>query len=96
MIALLKIDDPVECISIHGLAGIWGMLATGLFGEEDVFNVDSNKLSKVKGLFKGGGPSLLGMQAVAIVCIIAWAVVTSIIEVSIFLQGTATIILLFT
>ncbi len=29
-----KLDDPVGALSAHGLAGIWGTLAVGLFGSE--------------------------------------------------------------
>ena len=28
-----KIDDPVGAISVHGVCGIWGTVATALFGE---------------------------------------------------------------
>lgn len=28
----LKIDDPVGAISVHGVCGVWGTLAVGLFG----------------------------------------------------------------
>jgi Amt family ammonium transporter len=30
----LKIDDPVGAISVHGICGIWGTLAVGLFNSE--------------------------------------------------------------
>jgi Amt family ammonium transporter len=30
----LKIDDPVGAISVHGVCGIWGTLAVGIFSEE--------------------------------------------------------------
>ena len=29
----LKIDDPVGAWPVHGLAGVWGGIATGIFGE---------------------------------------------------------------
>ena len=31
---VLKIDDPVGAVAVHGLNGIWGTLAVGLFGRE--------------------------------------------------------------
>lgn len=30
----LKIDDPVGAFPVHGLCGLWGGLATGIFGEK--------------------------------------------------------------
>ena len=32
----LKIDDPVGAWPVHGLAGMWGGIATGIFGEYDL------------------------------------------------------------
>jgi Amt family ammonium transporter len=29
----LKIDDPVGAISVHGVNGLWGVLATGIFAD---------------------------------------------------------------
>ncbi len=31
----LKIDDPVGALPVHGMAGIWGTLAAGLFATQD-------------------------------------------------------------
>jgi Amt family ammonium transporter len=28
----IKIDDPVGAISVHGVCGIWGTVAVGIFG----------------------------------------------------------------
>ena len=32
----LKIDDPVGAISVHGVCGVWGTLAVGIFGKEEL------------------------------------------------------------
>lgn len=65
----LKIDDPVGCIGTHAVAGIWGMIAVGLFVEEERLE----GFSDVHGLFKGGSAKLLGVQILACVVIAAWA-----------------------
>ena len=56
-----KLDDPVGALSAHGLAGIWGTLACGLFTSERLAAVGR------PGLFYGGGLEQLGVQAVAVV-----------------------------
>ena len=30
----IKIDDPVGAISVHGVCGVWGTIAVGIFGKE--------------------------------------------------------------
>ena len=58
-----KIDDPVGALSAHGLAGIWGTLACGLFTSDRLAaDVGVGKA----GLFYGGGLEQLGVQAVAV------------------------------
>ena len=57
---VLKIDDPVGAVSVHGVCGAWGTLACGLF------NMDG-------GLFYGGGAKLLGVQAIGVGAAFAWA-----------------------
>ena len=32
----IKIDDPVGAISVHGICGIWGTLAVGIFGDPSI------------------------------------------------------------
>ncbi|XP_077564307.1 putative ammonium transporter 3 [Haemaphysalis longicornis] len=70
----LRIDDPVGAVAVHAVGGIWGLLAVGLF-------VDADTLLKLtsgrRGLFKGGGAYMLGVQALAALCIAAWSLVTS-------------------
>ena len=57
---VLKVDDPVGAISVHGVSGALGTLAVGLF-------------STSEGLFYGGGAKLLGIQAVGVAAFFAWA-----------------------
>ena len=68
----LKIDDPVGAFSVHGVNGMWGGLAVGLFAT-------GNGQNGVTGLFYGGGFEQLGKQALGIVTIVAWTVVCMII-----------------
>ena len=35
----LKIDDPVGAISVHGVCGIWGTLAVGIFSAQSSFGI---------------------------------------------------------
>ncbi len=57
----LRIDDPVGAVSAHGLAGIWGTLAAGLFASPRL--VEPGQI----GLFYGGGLGQLGTQAATVV-----------------------------
>lgn len=63
----LKIDDPVGAFGVHGVNGMWGTIATGLFATGDGQN-------EIKGLFYGN-PAQLGIQLIGMVSIIAWTVV---------------------
>ncbi|KPC70296.1 ammonium transporter [Thermoactinomyces vulgaris] len=58
------IDDPVFAFSVHGIAGIWGSLSTGLFAAPRL--VEKVGIGKA-GLFYGGGFSQLGVQLVGVV-----------------------------
>ena len=61
-----KIDDPVGAISVHGVCGATGTLLTGLF---------ATGRSTMQGVFYGGGFKFLGVQALGVVCTIAWTAV---------------------
>jgi Amt family ammonium transporter len=63
---VLKIDDPVGAISVHGVSGAFGTLAVGLF-------------STSEGLFYGHGAKLLGVQAIGVLAFFAWAFGTGLI-----------------
>lgn len=61
---VLKVDDPVGAVSVHGTCGAYGTAMVGLFA------VDG-------GLFYGGGLSLLVTQIIGIVAVFAWTAVTA-------------------
>ncbi len=78
----LHVDDPVGAIAVHGMNGLWGTIAVGLFssGVNPVLDPETGEvLSEQLGLFYGGGFNMLGVQLMGIVCIAAWTIVCMII-----------------
>lgn len=65
---VLKVDDPVGAVGVHGLNGAFGTLAVGLFSD--------GAGTEWKGLFTGGNAHLLGVQALGMIAVIAWVAVT--------------------
>jgi Amt family ammonium transporter len=61
----LKIDDPIGAVPVHGICGIFGTLAVGLFaaGEYGLPGPDgADNSSTINGLFHGGGTDQLLAQ----------------------------------
>jgi ammonium transporter, Amt family len=58
---VLKVDDPVGAISVHGTNGIWGVIATGLFADgKSNYGGSWNGVSgNVTGLFYGDAGQLV-------------------------------------
>lgn len=69
-----KIDDPVGATSVHGVAGIWGVLAVGLFADNPIPLTTTGGRS---GLFKGGGWDLFGVQCLAALSLTVWGIVST-------------------
>jgi len=66
---VLKVDDPVGAVSVHGVCGAFGTLACGLFNAEAILGIgDANT-----GLFYGGGIGQLGVQFAGALACFAWA-----------------------
>ena len=72
----LRIDDPVGAVSVHGFAGIWGVLSVGLFATKGGIAA-AYVPSDQYGLFMGGGIEQLGIQALGMIAIAGWTIVTS-------------------
>jgi Amt family ammonium transporter len=64
-----KLDDPVGALSAHGLAGIWGTLACGLFTFPGL--AEYNAVGE-GGLFYTGSFEQLGVQALGVVVVFAF------------------------
>ncbi|MCS5699290.1 ammonium transporter [Cyanobium sp. FGCU-52] len=62
----MKIDDPVGAFSVHGVCGIFGTLAVGLFNKD-------------KGLLTGHGFAQLGHQFVGVFAFAIVAIISSVI-----------------
>ncbi len=62
----LRVDDPVGAVPVHGLCGIWGTLAVGLFGQAGLG-------SPSDGLLYGGGFGQLGIQCLGVLACYAFA-----------------------
>jgi Amt family ammonium transporter len=68
----LGYDDALDVVGVHGVGGLWGALATGLFATTAVNAAGKN------GLFFGN-PQLLGIQALDAFTTIAYSVVVTFI-----------------
>jgi ammonium transporter, Amt family len=66
--AKLGYDDSLDAFGCHGIGGIWGALATGLFADPSI-----NSYAQHKGLLLGGGFTQLGIQALTVVVTIAFS-----------------------
>jgi Amt family ammonium transporter len=82
---VLKIDDPVGAIGVHGMCGAAGTLMVGLFS-----SVEYEYAGGVmpKGLFYGGGFKLLGVEAIGVISVMAWVAVTMLIVFTIIKKTT--------
>lgn len=70
------IDDPVYAFSVHGVAGIWGAISTGLFASTRL--VETVGVGK-PGLFYGGGFDQLIVQIIGVVGTMIFVVLLSLI-----------------
>lgn len=74
MFEKLRIDDPIYALSVHGIAGIWGTLANGLFATPEL--AAKTGVGQA-GLLYGGGFHQLGVQAMSVVLAGGFAIAAS-------------------
>jgi Amt family ammonium transporter len=64
----IRVDDPVGAFPVHGMVGIWGTLAVGIFGQEALG-------APADGLFYGGGFGQLGIQTLGVTACLAFTAI---------------------
>lgn len=57
----LKLDDSLDVLTVHGIAGLVGTILVGFFGTAESMGAN--------GLLYGGSPHLLGVQALGCLCV---------------------------
>src|SRR5213075_97762 len=65
----IGIDDPIGAVAVHGMSGVWGTLACGLFA---VPMLAKNLATGTGGLVYTGSFHQLGVQALGLVSVGAW------------------------
>ena len=70
--AKLGYDDSLDAFGVHGIGGVWGALATGLWATKAVNGAGSD------GLFHGNAGQM-GVQALAVLCTMAFAFVGTLV-----------------
>jgi Amt family ammonium transporter len=66
LVERIRIDDPIGAVAVHGMAGVWGTLATGLFA---VPALAENLATGQGGLVYTGSFAQLGTQAVGLLAV---------------------------
>ena len=71
--SVLKVDDPVGAVAVHGVCGAFGTICVGLFAREDVDGFWS------QGLFYGGGFDQLISQIIGVAAVFVWVSVCAVV-----------------
>jgi len=76
---VLRVDDPVGAISVHGVCGAFGTLGVGLFATGEHGEGLNGVASAPIGFFHGGGFGQLGAQVVGLAANALWVLPTSLL-----------------
>jgi Amt family ammonium transporter len=74
LIERARIDDPIGAVAVHGMAGVWGTLATGIFA---VPALAENLATGTGGFVYTGSFEQVGVQALGLVAVGAFTFTAS-------------------
>ena len=71
---VLKVDDPVGAISVHGTNGLWGVISVGLFadGKSNYGGSWNGVAGSVTGLFYGDNGGQLVAQLIGVATLLGF------------------------
>jgi Amt family ammonium transporter len=71
LMILMKVDDPVDAVAVHGACGVWGCLAVGIFAEGSIINLAYGAVPGCTFVGNANGFQF-ATQLVGVLAIIAW------------------------
>eukprot|EP01023_Acetabularia_acetabulum_P021641 TRINITY_DN213_c0_g1_i1.p1 TRINITY_DN213_c0_g1~~TRINITY_DN213_c0_g1_i1.p1 ORF type:complete len:476 (+),score=135.80 TRINITY_DN213_c0_g1_i1:159-1586(+) len=76
VLRVLKIDDPLDAVAVHGFCGIWGLFAAATFADKalmgEVYGTGPDNFPEVYGFINGGNGKLLAAALLGVIVIFAW------------------------
>ncbi|KAJ8602618.1 hypothetical protein CTAYLR_010205 [Chrysophaeum taylorii] len=82
LLIYLRIDDPVDAFAVHGVCGLWGVIAAALFAAPFYYSraYDDERAHRCASVFYGGNPGG-SLQAAVLFCLflIAWVTATGLL-----------------
>jgi Amt family ammonium transporter len=67
---VMKVDDPVGAIAVHGVNGAWGVLSLGLFSDGTYGDGFNGVEGTVRGLFYGGASQFVAQIIGTVTCFV--------------------------
>lgn len=74
LLIMLKVDDAVDAIPVHGFNGAWGVIAVGFFAKGDLMET-AGYAAGHEGIFYGGGGDLFVCQLACVAWVIGWVTI---------------------
>jgi Amt family ammonium transporter len=74
-----SLDDSLDVVGVHGIGGMWGALATGIFCVAALNTGTNGVAEQVDGLTNGGGLDQLGRQALGVAAVAPYSFIVTFI-----------------